>query len=51
MSLRTLLGARAPLLTEGPEAARLVELESFFAFPSVLARLRPVLARCHAAGR
>ena len=36
MTLRTLLGARAPLLTEGPEAAELVELESFFLFPSAL---------------
>ena len=42
MSLRTLLGARAPLLTERADAARLVELESFFAFPSAIARLRPV---------
>ena len=42
MSLRTLLGGRAPLLTEGPEVARLVELESFFAFPSGVAGLRPV---------
>jgi glutamate synthase (ferredoxin) len=39
MSLRTLLGARAPLLTETPEAARLVELESFFLFPSALEEL------------
>jgi glutamate synthase (ferredoxin) len=39
MSLRTLLGARAPLLTERPEAARLVELDSFFVFPSALTRL------------
>jgi glutamate synthase (ferredoxin) len=36
MSLRTLLGARAPLLTEEPEAALLTELESFFLFPSAL---------------
>jgi len=41
MSLRTLLGAREPLLTELPEAARLVELESFFLFPSSFARLEP----------
>jgi glutamate synthase (ferredoxin) len=41
MSLRTLLGARAPLLTERPEAAFLVELETFFAFPSALTGLRP----------
>ncbi|MGH3032471.1 MAG: glutamate synthase-related protein, partial [Gaiellaceae bacterium] len=39
MSLRTLLGARAPLLAEGPEAVRLLELESFFLFPSALAEL------------
>jgi glutamate synthase (ferredoxin) len=39
MSLRTLLGARAPLLTEVPEAAHVVELESFFLFPSALAGL------------
>jgi len=39
MSLRTLLGARAPLLSEGPEAAQLVELESFFVYPSTLAEL------------
>jgi glutamate synthase (ferredoxin) len=39
MSLRTLLGARAPLLSEGPEAARLIELESFFLFPSALEEL------------
>ncbi|MEX2329142.1 MAG: glutamate synthase central domain-containing protein, partial [Nitriliruptoraceae bacterium] len=39
MSLRTLLGARAPLLAETHEAARLVELESFFLFPSALEEL------------
>jgi glutamate synthase (ferredoxin) len=39
MSLRTVLGARAPLLSEGPEAARLIELESFFLYPSALAEL------------
>jgi glutamate synthase (ferredoxin) len=39
MSLRTLLGARAPLLSEGPEAGRLVELESFFLYPSALTEL------------
>ncbi len=38
-SLRTLLGARAPLLREGPEAARLTELESFFLYPGALAGL------------
>jgi glutamate synthase domain-containing protein 2/glutamate synthase domain-containing protein 1/glutamate synthase domain-containing protein 3 len=39
MSLRTLVGARAPLLGEHPRTARLLELESFFAFPSALAEL------------
>jgi glutamate synthase (ferredoxin) len=38
-SLRTLLGARAPLLREGPDAARLLELDSFFLFPEGLERL------------
>ena len=40
MSLRTLLGARGPLLDDGPAAARLVELDSFFLFPSLLPALR-----------
>ncbi len=39
MSIRTLLGPRAPLLTEGPEAARLVELDSFLLTPDGLKRL------------
>jgi hypothetical protein len=43
MSLRTLLGARAPLFTERPDAARLVELDTFFLFPSALLRLQPVV--------
>jgi glutamate synthase (ferredoxin) len=38
-SLNTRLGARAPLLTEGPEAARLTELESFFLYPDGLEAL------------
>jgi glutamate synthase domain-containing protein 2/glutamate synthase domain-containing protein 1/glutamate synthase domain-containing protein 3 len=42
MSLRTLVGARAPLLAEGPEAARLVELDTFFLLPSALTRLGPL---------
>jgi glutamate synthase (ferredoxin) len=42
MSLQTLLGARAALLEERPEAARLLELESFFVFPSAITALRPV---------
>ncbi len=39
MTLRTLLGPRQPLLSERAEAARLVELESFFLFPSGVAAL------------
>jgi glutamate synthase (ferredoxin) len=39
MSLRTLLGARAPLLGEHPRSARLLELDSFFLFPSAAADL------------
>ena len=39
MSLRTLLGPREPLLTEGPDAARLVELGSFFLYPDGLQRI------------
>ena len=39
MSLRTLLGARAPLVGEHPRAATLLELESFFLFPSGVAEL------------
>jgi glutamate synthase domain-containing protein 2/glutamate synthase domain-containing protein 1/glutamate synthase domain-containing protein 3 len=39
MSLRTLLGARPPLLGEHPRATRLLELESFFLFPSAVAEL------------
>jgi glutamate synthase domain-containing protein 2/glutamate synthase domain-containing protein 1/glutamate synthase domain-containing protein 3 len=42
MSLRTLLGARAPLLEERPDAARLVELGTFFLYPSSLPGLRPL---------
>jgi glutamate synthase (ferredoxin) len=41
MSLRTLLGARAPLLGEHPRGARLLELDSFFLFPSALAEVAP----------
>jgi glutamate synthase domain-containing protein 2/glutamate synthase domain-containing protein 1/glutamate synthase domain-containing protein 3 len=47
MSLRTLLGARAPLLGEHPRGARLLELESFLLFPSAaeeLARRGTVLS-------
>ncbi len=39
MSLRTLLGARAPLEGEQPRSARLRELESFFLFPSAIEEL------------
>ncbi|MDP9071945.1 MAG: glutamate synthase large subunit, partial [Actinomycetota bacterium] len=39
MSLRTLIGPRRPLLTEGPEAAHLVVLDSFFVYPSTVAKL------------
>src|SRR5262249_11337559 len=39
MSLGTLLGGRAPLLLEVPEAAAGIELESFFLFPSALGAL------------
>ena len=39
MSLRTLLGARAPLHGEHPRTARLLELESFFLFPSAVEEL------------
>ncbi|MFP5317707.1 MAG: glutamate synthase large subunit [Acidimicrobiia bacterium] len=36
MSLRTLLGPRRPILTEQPEAARLLTLRSFFIYPSTI---------------
>src|SRR4029453_12209950 len=39
MSPRPFLGARAPLLGEHPRAARLLELDSFFLFPSAVAEL------------
>jgi glutamate synthase domain-containing protein 2/glutamate synthase domain-containing protein 3/glutamate synthase domain-containing protein 1 len=39
MSLRTLLGPRQPLLGEHPEAARLVELDSFALFPAAADQL------------
>jgi glutamate synthase (ferredoxin) len=39
MTLRTLLGPRQPLLTEVPEAAHLLELPTFFVYPSMVARL------------
>ena len=40
MSLRMLLGPRAPLLTEQPDAARLLALDSFFLFPSAIEALQ-----------
>lgn len=39
MSLRTLLGPRLPILSEGVEAANLVELPTFFLYPSAVAEL------------
>src|SRR2546427_132215 len=39
MSLRTLLGPRGPILVEGPEAARLLVLKSFFVYPSLIVEL------------
>src|SRR5690606_31085282 len=36
MSLRTLLGPRQPILTESPEATRLLALPSFFLYPSAI---------------
>ena len=39
MSIRTRLGRRAPILTEGPDVVRLVELESFLLTPDGLRRL------------
>ncbi len=39
LSKRTLLGPRSPLLAELPEAARLVELETFLLYPDGVERL------------
>jgi glutamate synthase (ferredoxin) len=39
MSLRTLLGPRQPILTERLEAARLLDLDTFFLYPSTVALL------------
>ncbi|MBA3653709.1 MAG: glutamate synthase large subunit [Actinobacteria bacterium] len=39
MTLRTLLGPRQPVLSERLEAARLLELETFFVYPSTVALL------------
>jgi glutamate synthase domain-containing protein 2/glutamate synthase domain-containing protein 1/glutamate synthase domain-containing protein 3 len=40
MSFRTMLGPPAPLLREGPDAARRLQLDSFLLFPSGLRELR-----------
>src|SRR5207253_10820414 len=40
MSLRTTLGPRAPLLRDGPEAGRVLQLDSFLLFPSGLSDIR-----------
>jgi len=40
MSLRTALGPSAPLLREGPDAAGMLQLDSFLLFPSGLAGVR-----------
>ncbi len=39
MSLRTLLGPRAPILTEHEDATRLLRLESFLLYPDAVAQL------------
>src|SRR2546427_7275045 len=39
MSLRSLLGPRHPILAESQEAARLLELKSFFVYPSTIVEL------------
>ncbi|HEV7862325.1 MAG TPA: glutamate synthase central domain-containing protein, partial [Acidimicrobiia bacterium] len=39
MSLRTCLGPRQPLLSEGPAAARLLELPTFFLYPDAVEHL------------
>jgi glutamate synthase domain-containing protein 2/glutamate synthase domain-containing protein 1/glutamate synthase domain-containing protein 3 len=42
MSLSTVLGSRAPLLSEGPEVAAGIQLESFVLFPDALEQFSPV---------
>ena len=42
MSVQTLIGRREPLLAERPAAAHLIELESFFLYPSGVADLRGI---------
>jgi glutamate synthase (ferredoxin) len=39
MSLRTILGPRAPLLSESPDACRLLVLPSFFVYPSAVEQI------------
>ena len=39
MSLRTMLGPRHPILSDGPEAAELLVLKSFFLYPSAVVEL------------
>jgi glutamate synthase domain-containing protein 2/glutamate synthase domain-containing protein 1/glutamate synthase domain-containing protein 3 len=39
MSLRTLIGPRQPILTERPEAARLISTQTFFLYPSAVDEL------------
>jgi hypothetical protein len=39
MSLRTLLGPRQPILSETPDASRLLTLQSFFVYPSTVETL------------
>ncbi|MFP5327350.1 MAG: glutamate synthase central domain-containing protein, partial [Acidimicrobiia bacterium] len=39
MSLRTLIGPRQPILTEHPEAARLISTQTFFLYPSAVDEL------------
>jgi glutamate synthase domain-containing protein 2/glutamate synthase domain-containing protein 1/glutamate synthase domain-containing protein 3 len=42
MTLRTVLGSRAPLLADGPEVAAGIELDSFFLFPDALDQFSPI---------
>lgn len=39
MSLRTVIGARGPLLIDGPDAAKVLESRSFFVYPSAVEAL------------
>ncbi len=42
MTLRTVLGSRAPLLADGPGVAAGIELDSFLLFPDALEQFAPV---------